>query len=85
MSEELTTSQVAERLDVARQTVALWCRRGLLRGAREVDTGRGNVWLIPPAALVGFTPPKPTGRPPKAKAAEKPARRSSLKKPEAKP
>jgi hypothetical protein len=76
---ELTTLQVADRYDVARQTVALWCRRGLLSGAREVDAGRGPVWLIPESALEGFTPPKPTGRPPKPKTAQKSARESSRK------
>jgi hypothetical protein len=76
---DLTTTQAAERLGVTRHTVGIWCRRGLLAGAYEIDAGRGKVWLIPPKALEGFTPPKPTGRPPKAKA-EKPARRSSRKK-----
>ena len=75
---ELNTKQVAERLDVTRQIVARWCRRGLLPGAHEVDAGRGNVWLIPETALAGFTPPKPTGRPPKAKA-EKAAKKRGKK------
>lgn len=61
---DLTTKQVAERLKVTRHTVGVWCRRGLLPGAYEQDAGRGNVWLIPAKALEGFTPPKPTGRPP---------------------
>jgi hypothetical protein len=66
---DLTTTQVAERMNVTRQVVGRWCRRGLLPGAYELDAGRGKVWLIPPRALEGFTPPKPTGRPPKPKAA----------------
>lgn len=65
---DLTTKQVAERLNVTRHTVGIWCRRGLLPGAYELDAGRGSVWLIPPKALQGFVPPKPTGRPPKPKA-----------------
>lgn len=64
---DLTTTQVADRLKVTRQTVGGWCRLGLLQGAYEEDTGRGNVWRIPPTALEGFVPPKPTGRPPKPK------------------
>lgn len=65
---ELSTKQVAERLGVTRQQVGTWCRRGLLAGAYEQDTPRGSVWMIPATALEGFTPPKPTGRPPKPKA-----------------
>ena len=65
---ELSTKEVAARLSVTRQQVGLWCRRGLLSGAYEQDSGRGPVWRIPEAALDGFTPPKPTGRPPKPKA-----------------
>lgn len=61
---DLTTTQAARQLGVSRQTVGRWCRDGLLVGAHEEDAGRGPVWHIPPAALVGFTPPKPTGRPP---------------------
>lgn len=62
---DLTTREAGERLGVSRQTVGRWCRDGLLPGAHEEDTGRGLVWRIPPAALEGFTPPKPTGRPKK--------------------
>lgn len=76
---DLTTTQAAERLGVTRHTVGIWCRRGLLPGAYELDAGRGKVWLIPPNALEGFTPPKPTGRPPKAKTAKKPAGTSRKK------
>ena len=76
---DLTTKQVAERLKVTRHTVGVWCRRGLLRGAYEHDAGRGNVWLIPAKALEGFTPPKPTGRPP-AKAKSNGAATSKPKK-----
>lgn len=76
---DLTTKQAAERLGVTRHTVGIWCRRGLLAGAYEEDAGRGSVWRIPPSALEGFTPPKPTGRPPKPKAAEKTPRKSQKK------
>lgn len=77
---DLTTKQAGERLGVTRHTVGIWCRRGLLIGAYELDAGRGKVWMVPESALEGFTPPKPTGRPPKPKTAEKPPRSSSQKK-----
>jgi len=71
----LTTKQVAERYDVTRHAVGIWCRRGLLHGAYELDAGRGKVWMVPESALEGFTPPKPTGRPPKPKPIEKTAKK----------
>ncbi len=64
---ELSTGQVAERLGVIADTVRKWCRRGLFPNAREMDTPRGAVWMIPAGDLKGFEPPKKTGRPPKAK------------------
>lgn len=67
MKSELTTSQVAERFNVTSAAVRLWCRRGLLPNAREMETPRGPVWMIPESDLKDFAPPKPTGRPPKPK------------------
>lgn len=64
---ELSTTQVAERLNVTRQQVGVWCRRGLFPNAREEDSGRGPVWRIPETDLRDFVRPKPTGRPPKLK------------------
>lgn len=65
MSDELTTAQVAERLDTAERTVRLWCKQGKFAGARSVETPRGNYWLVPESALKNFV--KPTlGRRPKA-------------------
>jgi len=64
---ELSTTQVAERMSVTRQQVGVWCRRGLFPNAREMHTPRGAVWMIPEGDLRGFEPPKKTGRPPKAK------------------
>jgi hypothetical protein len=61
--ENLTTSEVATRLNVSPITVRLWCRRGLLPNAYELDTPRGSVWMIPEGDLNGFEPPKKTGRP----------------------
>jgi hypothetical protein len=64
---DLSTTQAADRLHVKRQTVGLWCRRGLLPNAYQMDTPRGSVWMIPEGDLRDFKPPKPTGRPPKGK------------------
>jgi hypothetical protein len=60
---ELSTGQVAERFNVITDTVRKWCRRGLFPRAREMDTPRGPVWMIPESDLKGFEPPKITGRP----------------------
>lgn len=74
MSDELTTADVAERLDRPERTIRLWCKQGLFSGARAVDTPRGSYWLIPASALKGFQEP-PRGRPakPKPLEADKPA------------
>lgn len=66
MSDELTTAQVAARLETPERTVRLWCKQGRFKGARSVDTPRGNYWLIPANALNGFEKPQ-QGRPPKPK------------------
>ena len=67
MSVDLTTKQVAERYRVLDATVRLWRRRGLFPNAYEMETPRGAVWMIPEGDLMGFEPPKKTGRPPKPK------------------
>ena len=67
MSRDLSTAQVAERFGVTPANVRVWCRRGLLAGAYELEESRGPVWMIPESALAGFEPPKKTGRPPKPK------------------
>jgi hypothetical protein len=64
MSDELTTAQVADRLDTPERTVRLWCKQGRFTGARNVETPRGNYWLIPESALKTFERPQ-AGRPPK--------------------
>ncbi|MDT5268295.1 MAG: hypothetical protein QOH49_481 [Acidobacteriota bacterium] len=85
MSEELTTADVAAKLNTPERTVRLWCKQGRFAGARSVSTPRGDYWTIPAAALKTFQKPE-RGRPAKPKAAaEKPALTSSRKKPEAKP
>lgn len=66
MEKNLTTSQIAKRLNVSPITVRLWCRQGKFPKAYEDETPRGMVWLIPESDLENFEPPK-TGRPLKAK------------------
>jgi len=83
MKGELTAAEVAERLQVGRSTVNLWCRQGKFTGAHREDSPVGMYWLIPEAALKTFVKPK-RGPVPKVKAAP-PARARSRKKPEAKP
>ena len=55
-------------LTVSYPTVARWVQNGLFEGAERVEETRGPVWMIPRASVMKFTPPKPTGRPPKPKA-----------------
>ena len=83
MKGELTAAEVAERLQVGRSTVNLWCRQGKFTGARREDSPVGTYWLIPESALKTFVKPR-RGPVPQAKP-EKPARRSTRKRAEAKP
>ena len=64
---DLTTAQVAQRMNVTVHTVRFWIKRGLLPHAYEKEESRGSVWMIPERDLEGFQPPKKTGRPPKPK------------------
>ena len=73
MAKDLTSSQVAERLDVAHSTVRAWCNRGLFPNAVRHETPAVSYWTIPESDLKDFQQPQP-GRPPKAKAAAKPKR-----------
>jgi predicted site-specific integrase-resolvase len=77
--QELTTSQVAERLGVSAVTARWWCRRGLFPNAYEQQTPRGAIWMIPENDLKGFKPPKKTGRPRKEQT-KKAAKQISKKK-----
>jgi len=70
MDGRLTTSQVAQRLNVAQQTVKLWCRQGRFPNAEIQETPRGPVWQIPEGDLRDFEPPT-MGRPPKSAGAGK--------------
>jgi excisionase family DNA binding protein len=64
MSNKLTAAQVAERLNVGRSTVNLWCRQGRFPGAHMENSPVGSYWIIPETDLKGFKPPT-LGRPPK--------------------
>jgi hypothetical protein len=59
---ELTTADVAARLDRPERTVRLWCKQGRFDGARSVRTPRGDYWVIPERALKSFQEPE-RGRP----------------------
>jgi excisionase family DNA binding protein len=77
MNEELTAAQVAERLEVGRSTVNLWCRQGKFPGARVEESPVGDYWLIPASDLKDFQPPK-RGRVPKSlPTPQKPATRAA--------
>lgn len=60
--------------------VRLWCQQGRFKNARQLDTPRGAVWLIPESDLDGFEPPK-MGRPrkpPEELQEEKKTRRKAI-------
>jgi hypothetical protein len=59
---ELTTTQAAERLGVGASTVRLWCVQKRFKNARQLETPRGSVWMIPESDLTGFDLPE-RGRP----------------------
>jgi transcriptional regulator with XRE-family HTH domain len=63
MAQELTTSQLAERLGIGQSTARLWCKQGLFPNAHSVETPRGVVWMIPESDLENFIPPKRGRRP----------------------
>ena len=63
----LTVKEVASRLGQTGQTIRTWLKKGRFPGARLEETPLGSYWLIPLAAVEGFTLKK-AGRPPKSKA-----------------
>jgi hypothetical protein len=77
--QDLTTTQAAERLQVANVTVRLWCRQGKFPNARAVDTPRGSLWYIPERDITSFTPPQ-LGRPSKASTTNQQASKKGGKK-----
>jgi hypothetical protein len=59
----LTTRETAPRLGVTAGTVAVYCRRGLLEGARKRRNVLGGVgWAIPESAVRSFLDRYPTER-----------------------
>lgn len=54
----LTTSEVAQRLQLNRKTVFEACQQGRLPGARMVYDAKGRHWAIPESALDRYTPAK---------------------------
>ena len=63
----MTVREVAEQIDAGESSVRLWAKEGRFPGAKLEETRVGSYWLIPEAALVGFTNPG-RGRPSTAKA-----------------
>src|SRR5215813_8351000 len=61
----LTTREVAERLDANPGTIRIWCLNGTFPNAKQEETARGPVWLIPETDLRGFKR-RGRGRPAKA-------------------
>ena len=64
-SKEITTSELAERYGVGHSTARGWCTAGLFPNARQEETPRGAVWMIPEGDLQGFTPPRRGPKPAK--------------------
>jgi hypothetical protein len=58
----LSTTEVADKLQVTRAAVTLWCRQKLFPGAFVEETPRGPIWHIPREDMKTFKPPTP-GRP----------------------
>jgi hypothetical protein len=50
----LTTKETAEKLSADPGTVRMWCINGTFPNAKQEDTPRGPVWLIPETDLDGF-------------------------------
>lgn len=50
----MTTKETAEKLDADPGTVRMWCINGTFPNARQEETPRGPIWLIPETDLKGF-------------------------------
>jgi hypothetical protein len=86
MERMLTAKDIAKRFGVSNSTARGWLLRGRFAGAelRESELGQ-PYWVAPESSVDNFTPPKP-GPVPKVQAPPAPpTRRSTRKKPEAKP
>lgn len=54
---DLTTKQVAEKLNVKQVTVRAWCDKGFFKNARKESSPRGDYWLIPETDIENFEKP----------------------------
>jgi hypothetical protein len=80
----LTTRETAEKLNADPGTIRMWCINGTFPNAKQEETPRGPVWLIPESDLIGFER-RGRGRPPikpstSGTAETKPAKRRAAKK-----
>jgi hypothetical protein len=66
----MTVREVAEKLDANPGTVRMWCINKTFPNAKQEETLRGPVWLIPESDLKGFEK-RGRGRPSTKKAAKK--------------
>src|SRR5262244_230280 len=65
----LTTREVADKLKANPGTIRMWCINGTFPNAKQEETLRGPVWLIPETDLRGFKRRGP-GRPTKAQSGQ---------------
>jgi len=52
--ENLSTTEVADRLDVHRNTVISWIRKGYFPNARKVGLGKNSPYVIPESDVTEF-------------------------------
>ena len=76
-SPTMSTTEVAEKLQVTRAAVANWCRSGFFPSAFVEQTRHGPVWHIPATDLKTFQ--QPTQGRPRTKNQEKPAAKRRTK------
>jgi hypothetical protein len=65
--EFMTAREFAAAIKRPYPTVALWLRKGLVDGVKEIELGTAKLWQIPASAVQTFVPPK-RGRPKKESA-----------------
>ena len=71
--EFMTAREFAAVIKRPYPTVALWLRKGLVPGVKEIELGTAKLWQIPVSAVETFVPPK-RGRPTKEAASKKSAK-----------
>lgn len=65
--EFMTARQFAAAIKRPYTTVAVWLRKGLVPGVKEIELGTARLYQIPETAVETFVPPK-RGRPKKEEA-----------------